>query len=70
CHLYRGIHPLVFPHPKNESDWADDMEKRFHYAIEWGKKKGVIQKGSTIIALSGWRPGPANTNTIRILIVE
>ncbi|XP_003382927.1 PREDICTED: pyruvate kinase PKM-like [Amphimedon queenslandica] len=70
CHLHRGIHPLVFPHPKDKSDWADDMEKRFLYAIEWGKKKGFIQKGSTIIALSGWRPGPANTNTIRILNVE
>lgn len=46
------------------------MEKRFLYAIEWGKKKGFIQKGSSIIALSGWRPGPAHTNTIRIFPVE
>ena len=46
------------------------MEKRFDSAIAWAKKKGFVQKGSSIIALSGWRPGPANTNTIRIIPVN
>lgn len=70
CHLNRGIHPLCYPYPKTVQDWADDMEKRFLYAVEWGKRKGFVQKGSTIISLSGWRPGPAHTNTIRIFTIE
>jgi pyruvate kinase len=66
CHLHRGIHPLFYPHLKDKVDWANDMETRFNFAIEWGKTKGFVQKGSTIVVLSGWRPGPAHTNTIRI----
>ena len=46
------------------------MEKRFFYGVDWGKAKGFIQKGSSIILMSGWKPGPANTNTIRIFQVD
>ena len=70
CHLHRGIHPLYYPHPKDTQNWTDDMEKRFDCAIAWAKEKGYVQKGSSIIVLSGWRPGPANTNTIRIFPVD
>lgn len=70
CHLYRGIHPLVYKDPPNRKDWTDDMEKRFLFGTSWGKNKGFIQHGSTIIVLSGWKPGPAHTNTIRIFQVD
>lgn len=37
--------------------------------IEKGRQDGYISKGSTIVLLSGWRPGQGNINTIRIFIV-
>ena len=38
--------------------------------INKGKKEGYIMKGSTIVLLSGWKPGPAHINTIRIFQVD
>ena len=70
CHLHRGIHPLFYQDLPTRKDWADDMEKRFLYGADWGKSMGFIQKGSSIVVLSGWKPGPANTNTIRIFQVD
>ena len=70
CHLYRGIHPLYYDKPVNREDWAEDMQARFLFGVQWGKSKGFIQHGSTVILLSGWKPGPAHTNTIRIFTVD
>lgn len=70
CHLHRGVHPLFYADEPDHKEWADDMEKRFIYGMDWGKEKGFIQKGSSIIMMSGWKPGPANTNTIRIFQVD
>ena len=46
------------------------MEARFKEGIEFGRSKNFIHSGSTIVLLSGWKPGPAHTNTIRILTLE
>ncbi|KAL5469410.1 hypothetical protein EMCRGX_G030662 [Ephydatia muelleri] len=70
CHLHRSIHPVVYADPLDVNDWTNDMERRFAAAIAKGKRDGYIRKGSTIVVLSGWKPGPTNTNTIRICQVE
>ena len=67
--MHRGIHPLLYDQPK-EDDWTDDVEKRFLAALEKGQRECFIAKGSTIIMISGWRPGPAHINTIRVFVVE
>ncbi len=68
CHMYRGVHPLQYKEPR-QGDWTDDVEKRFIAGIEIGKKGGYIGKWSSIIMVSGWRPGPHHINTIRIFVV-
>ena len=69
CHLHRGVHPFHYTQPM-EKDWTVDVENRFLAAIGKGKKEGYIVKGSTIVLLSGWKPGPAHINTIRIFQVD
>ena len=69
CHLHRGVHPFHYTNPPAK-DWADDVEQRFLAAIGKGKKEGYIVKGSTVVLLSGWKPGPAHINTIRIFQVD
>ena len=68
CHLYRGVHPLLYESPVS-TNWFEDVDQRLLAGLEKGRKEGYIFKGSTIVLLSGWRPGPANINTIRIFQV-
>ena len=69
CHLHRGVHPFHYTNPPAK-DWIDDADQRFWAAIGKGKKEGYIVKGSTVVLLSGWKPGPAHINTIRIFQVD
>ena len=67
--MHRGVHPLLYTEQRDGKDWTDDVEKRFIAGIEKGKREGYIFKGSPIIMVSGWRPGPHHINTIRVFVV-
>ena len=69
CHLYRGVHPLFY-NLEVKGNWFEDVDQRLLAGIDKGKRDGYISKGSTIVLLSGWRPGPSNINTIRIFQVS
>ena len=68
-HLYRGTLPVLIREPKKEP-WVDDVDFRIKKAIIIAKERSILETGSTIVVVSGWRPGPAATNTIRILKVD
>ena len=67
--MFRGIHPLLYEEPKDEQ-WTEDVEKRIIAGVDKGRREGYITRGSTVIMLSGWRPGRANINTIRVFVVD
>lgn len=67
--MYRGLHPLLYDKPLSPS-WPVDMEERFIAGIDRGRKLGCVKNGSTVVCLSGWKPGPAHTNTLRIFTVK
>ena len=67
--MFRGIHPLLYEEPKDQQ-WTEDVEKRIIAGVDKGRREGYITKGSTVIMVSGWRPGPANINTIRVFVVD
>ena len=69
CHLFRGVHPLLYTDPSTQENWVEDVEERLLAGLDKGRKEGYITTGSTIILLSGWRPGQGNINTIRIFRV-
>eukprot|EP00800_Vazella_pourtalesii_P021186 TRINITY_DN7752_c0_g1_i1.p1 TRINITY_DN7752_c0_g1~~TRINITY_DN7752_c0_g1_i1.p1 ORF type:complete len:522 (-),score=117.73 TRINITY_DN7752_c0_g1_i1:96-1661(-) len=68
-HLYRGTLPVLI-HEEKKEPWVDDVDFRIKKAVSIAKERSILETGSTIIVVSGWRPGPASTNTIRILKVD
>ena len=73
--LYRGCFALHFNSQENDflghtkNNWQVNVDNRIHWAIEQGKRMGIIQSGKHIVAIQGWKGGFGNTNTLRILPV-
>ncbi|XP_046736611.1 pyruvate kinase-like isoform X2 [Diprion similis] len=68
-HLYRGILPLHYsesPLP----DWLKDVDVRVQYGLNFGKNRGFIQTGDTVVVVTGWKQGSGFTNTLRVVKVD
>lgn len=48
-------------------DWLKDVDHRVQFGINHGKARGFIQKGDSVIVVTGWKQGSGFTNTIRIM---
>lgn len=80
CHLYRSCYPM---HYKKESavdtsrpgspimmdQWQEDVDSRITWAMEEGKKRGMLEVGDTVVAIQGWRGGAGFTSVMRIMVV-
>ncbi|EDV28062.1 uncharacterized protein TRIADDRAFT_35480 [Trichoplax adhaerens] len=64
-HLYRGLFPLIYT-KERLSNWSDDTDARIDFAIEEGKRLGILEEGSPVILVTGWKAGSGHTNTIRV----
>jgi len=60
--LYYTEAPLV--------DWVKDVDVRVQYGLNFGKKRGFIKTGDSVIVVTGWRQGSGFTNTLRVVYVE
>jgi pyruvate kinase len=69
AHLFRGILPLHYDENRLD-DWIQDIDVRIKYAIDFGKKKGFLKVGDSVIVITGWRQGAGATNTMRVIYVE
>ncbi|KAK0072133.1 hypothetical protein PV325_011844 [Microctonus aethiopoides] len=69
AHLYRGILPLHYSEPAL-NDWLKDVDARVQYGIEFGKGRGFLKTGDSVIVVTGWKQGSGFTNTLRIVYVE
>ncbi|KAK0074611.1 hypothetical protein PV326_012296, partial [Microctonus aethiopoides] len=67
AHLYRGILPLHYSEPAL-NDWLKDVDARVQYGIEFGKGRGFLKTGDSVIVVTGWKQGSGFTNTLRMLI--
>ncbi|XP_068131859.1 pyruvate kinase PKM isoform X1 [Hyperolius riggenbachi] len=68
AHLYRGIFPVLYKEPVNQS-WAEDVDHRVNFAMDIGKARGFFKTGDCVIVLTGWQPGSGFTNTMRVVPV-
>jgi len=69
-HLYRSCVSLSWDKTRAEGvNWQDDVEHRLEFAIDHGKKRGMVKSGTFVVAIQGWKGGGGNTNTIRLLSV-
>lgn len=69
CHLFRGLMPIHYT-DERDPDWQNDVDTRIQCAINIGKKRGFIQSGDPVVAVTGWRQGAGATNNMRILNVD
>lgn len=52
------------------ADWVKDVDVRVQYGLSFGKSRGFIKTGDSVIVVTGWRQGSGFTNTLRIVYVE
>ncbi|XP_057337041.1 pyruvate kinase-like isoform X3 [Microplitis mediator] len=69
AHLYRGILPLLHTEAP-VSDWLKDVDNRVQYGMKFGKSRGFLKTGDTVIVVTGWQQGSGYTNTLRIVYVD
>ncbi|KAL0101546.1 hypothetical protein PUN28_018991 [Cardiocondyla obscurior] len=70
AHLYRGILPLYYGDAAPLADWIKDVDVRVQYGLNFGKSRGFIKTGDSVIVVTGWRQGSGFTNTLRIVSVD
>ncbi|TFY80670.1 hypothetical protein EWM64_g3345 [Hericium alpestre] len=70
-HLHRGCYPFWYPEPRgiSSAQWQTDVDNRIRFGLSNALSLNLIQPGSTIIAVQGWKGGLGHTNTLRILTV-
>lgn len=66
AHLFRGLLPIVYSKARMP-DWPSDMDSRINFGIEFGRKRGFIKPGDSVVLITGWREGSGYTNTMRIM---
>jgi len=70
-HLHRGCYPFWYPEPRGieASQWQTDVDNRVRFGLKNALALNIIQPGTTVIAVQGWKSGLGHTNTIRVLSV-
>ena len=70
-HLHRGVYPFWYPEPRGiqPHQWQTDVDNRIRFGLRQALELKLVQPGSTIIAVQGWKGGLGHTNTLRVLSV-
>ncbi|OBZ78882.1 Pyruvate kinase [Grifola frondosa] len=70
-HLHRGCYPFWYTEPRGIEpyQWQTDVDNRIRFGLRNALKLNIIQTGSAVVAVQGWKGGLGHTNTLRILTV-
>ncbi|XP_077294782.1 pyruvate kinase-like isoform X2 [Arctopsyche grandis] len=69
AHLFRGVLPLQYE-ASALPDWLKDVDARVQFGLNFGKQRGFIKTGDSVVVVTGWKQGSGFTNTMRIVIVD
>lgn len=51
-------------------DWLKDVDARVQFGLNFGKGRGFIRAGDSVVVVTGWKQGSGFTNTMRIVYVD
>jgi len=70
-HLHRGVYPFWYPEPRGiqTHEWQTDVDNRIRFGLRSALELKIIETGTTVVAVQGWKGGLGHTNTIRVLTV-
>jgi len=69
AHLYRAVLPLQYEGAPL-TDWLKDVDARVQFGLNFGKTRGFIKAGDSVVVVTGWKQGSGFTNTMRVVIAE
>lgn len=69
AHLYRAVLPLQYEDAPL-TDWLKDVDARVQFGLNFGKMRGFIKAGDSVVVVTGWKQGSGFTNTMRVVIAE
>lgn len=50
-----------------QSDWLKDVDVRVQFGLNFGKNRGFIRAGDSVVVVTGWKQGSGFTNTLRVV---
>lgn len=65
--FFQRIRNLISAAPL--SDWLKDVDARVQFGLNFGKQRGFIKAGDSVVVVTGWKQGSGFTNTMRIVCV-
>lgn len=51
------------------NDWLKDVDARVQFGLQFGKMRGFIKTGDSVVVVTGWKQGSGFTNTMRVVYV-
>lgn len=70
AHLYRGVYPFHFDEEKPDFDkvnWQEDVDRRIKWGVAKALELNVLEAGTPLIVVQGWKGGMGHTNTLRVV---
>lgn len=67
--LFRGCFALFYPNNQRTDEWKNNVEERFNWAIEEGKKNCFFKSGDSAIIVQGSKGGRGNTNSLKVISI-
>lgn len=44
-----------------------DVDDRVQFGVKFGKSRGFIKSGDSVVVVTGWKQGSGFTNTLRVV---
>ncbi|KAK5976330.1 Pyruvate kinase [Trichostrongylus colubriformis] len=64
--ICRSVFPVFWNKPRHAVHKVD-TDNRIMFGVEFGKERGVVSKGDSVVVVTGWKMGAGFNNTVRVI---